>query len=109
MEGDDVMLRIKLVKIFGDILSVPRIPSESEDERLRWIRLIRGDVHTVERLPIARPDRHSFSAVRQWPRRRNGIDRKNELRLKFEHRRRAARDAQAASAASIAGVTRSTV
>jgi hypothetical protein len=110
-----VSVGIKLVKILGDILAVPRVSAEAQDERAIRTRLVRRNVDPRQSVP-ADGQGQLLRAARHWPGSSNRMSGKDQMGLEFEHRDDRHRDRRgyvklgyAASAASIAGVTRSTV
>jgi hypothetical protein len=109
VEGDDVLVGKQLMEIFGDVLAVPGVPAEAEDQRPFLLRLVRWDVDPGKLVPVVRSHREAVGAWRPWPSRRHGMDREDQVGLEFEHASGADRADYCSRACSIAGVTRSTV
>ena len=82
---DDVMVRIKLVKIFGDILGVPGIAAEAQYQRIAILRLIGRNINPGEPLAARDLERQLFRILRKRPRVGDGVRREDEMTLKFEH------------------------
>jgi len=87
MKSDDVVRGIEFVQIFGDVLPIPAVAAKAKDQCPAAIRLVRWDVNAVESCPLGL-HRKGLRAGRQWACPPNGMDRKNQMALEFEHKER---------------------
>jgi hypothetical protein len=53
MKRNNVVAGIELVEIFGDVLAIPAISAESENERSAAVGRIGRDVYALERFAVA--------------------------------------------------------
>jgi len=73
------------MQIFRDVLAVPGIPAESENQGTRTVRCIGWNVDAVQRFAVRSAEREPLRAGRQRAGRRDGVDREDEVRLEFKH------------------------
>ena len=84
MEDDDVAVWKQLMEVGRDILSVPRVAAEAEDQQ-PWTRgrVGRNDMDPVQRLAVGRVEPEGLRARRQrsWP--GHGMGREQSVPLEF--------------------------
>src|SRR5215210_8308554 len=73
------------MQIFSHVLAVPGVAAKTQNEGLRPGRRIGGDVNPGELVSFRSFKREPLRALRQRSSRGNGMDRKDQLRLKLEH------------------------
>ena len=86
VERDDIMFGKELVEIFGDVLAIPGIAAEAEDQRAALVRTHPaecGRPASVSPSGVVQPTavRRFAAADPLW----HGMNRKNEMALEIEH------------------------
>ena len=69
MEGNDVVARIYLMKVFSDVLPIPGIPAETEDQGLGRIRRIGRYANSLQSLTVRSCDGQMLRTARAMGRR----------------------------------------
>jgi hypothetical protein len=77
VKRDDIGVRIKLVQIFGDVLTVPGIPPEPENKRANARRCVGWNMDPSQPISISRTERKKLGTARQRACRCDGMRRKD--------------------------------
>jgi hypothetical protein len=85
MECYDVGARIKVMKEFGDVLRIPRISAEAEDQDSFLRAIDWGDMHAAQDIAVGYPQLELLRSPGQWAGWSDCIDREKQLGLKIDH------------------------